>query len=301
MIPRWSRTLSALAVLAFGSAASLAAQGERSRMFTFSSDRPRIGVMLQTRADKDTDRLGARIAEVTPDGPADQAGLKAGDIITRFNGVALGGVAGDDDESGPAAKLVELVRKLEKSDTVDVEYRRGTDTGKVRLAPRELPEMAGRFRMHMPEMPDMPGMDPMRRTPFGDGEFPRMPMNMEGMPGDIRIFMDRHEDGLNLVDLNPDLGEYFGAKSGVLVLETPKDSTSPLRAGDVLTSIDGRAVSSEGHARRILGSYDAGETAKLEVLRKQKKLTLSWKAPSHERSWKWKEPEGKARVKVERS
>lgn len=316
MSSRLPRTLSALAAVAFCASAPLAAQDDNARVFTYMSDRPRIGVMLQSRADKETDRLGARISEVTPDGPADKAGLKAGDIITRFNGVSLGGIAADDDdESGPAAKLIELARKLGKGDTVDVEYRRGTENGKLKLVAQVLPETAmRRFTVRVPDMPEMrtmpdmpdmpemrtmPDMGRMRRMPFmGDG--PGMPMD-PGAMGRVRIFMDRDDGELNLTDLNPGLGEYFGAKSGVLVLETPKDSTIPLKAGDVIVSIDGRVPTSEAHARRILGSYEAGETAKVEVLRKQKKLTLTWKTPEHERGWKTERDQEKVRVKVERS
>lgn len=311
MHPRWPRTLSALTALALTTSATLAAQDDNVRVFTFSSDRPRIGVMLDYHADKDTDKLGAKVSEVTPKSPADEAGLKAGDIITRFNGVALGGVASDDDDaSGPAARLVELVQKVEKGDTVDVEYRRGSETRKARLAPRELPALASRnFRMEMPEMTTGPRM--RMRMPGGEGaddmmHMPGMP-RMDGeffgpdrMGGDM-MMMSRRGGGLELTDLNPELGEYFGAKSGVLVLETPKDSASPFRAGDVILSIDGRTPTSEAHARRIFGSYDAGETAKVEVLRKQKKLSLTWKASEHQGPWKMMHDEPKTRIKVERS
>lgn len=300
MYSRWPRTLSALAAVAFCTAAPLTAQDDNLRVFAFSSDRPRIGVMLQSRADKETDPLGAKVAEVVPDGPADKAGLKAGDIITRFNGTALGGAAAAEDESGPASRLIELVQKLGKGDTVEVEYRRGSESRKVRLVAEELPETSSRrFRVRVPGMQGMPEMGGGHRMPLDGDEFPGMPMG-PGEMGNFRIWVNRDESGLNLTDLNPGLGEYFGAKSGVLVLETPKDSTIPLRAGDVIVSIDGRVPTSEAHARRILGSYDAGETARVEVLRKQKKLTVSWKASRPDREWKPQEP-GKVRVKVERS
>lgn len=284
-------SLSALALI--GPPAGLAAQDDQLvRVYKFSVGRPRIGVTLDYRADPERDRLGAEIESVTSDGPADQAGLKAGDIVTRFNGTALGGLKGDDeDESGPAQKLVELARKLEPGDTVEVEYRRGGDAKKTKIVARDVPPqgMAHRFRM---EMPDLPGM-------HFDRELPGVPMMPEGSPGDLRVFVESGPGGLELATLNPELGEYFGAKQGVLVLETPRDSTVPLKAGDVIVTIDGRAPTSEAHARRILGSYDGGETAKLEILRKRKKLTLSWKAP--ERDWKWRTPERKSRVKIERS
>lgn len=261
------------------------------RNFTFTTGRPRIGVMLDVRGDPERDRLGARIESVTPDGPADKAGLKAGDIITRFNGTALGGARGDDAEaSGPARKLMELARKLEPGDTVDIEYRRDGETKKTKIVARDLEGtgLARRFRVQVPPM-DMQF----------ERSFPRMPMELDGGHGDFSVFVNEDAVGLHLADLNPELGEYFGAKQGVLVLETPKDSTVPLRAGDVIVTIDGRAPTSEAHAQRILRSYDAGETAKLEILRKQKKVTVMWKVP--ERDWKWRTPAPKGRIKIERS
>lgn len=297
MIRRRSKALSVLASVAalvlVSFPTGLAAQEDGNvRSYSFSSGRPRIGVTVDPRADKENDQLGARLQAVTPDGPAAKAGLTAGDVITRFNGVSLGGVKGDDDdESGPAQKLVELARKLEPGDTVDVEYRRGRDTRKAKLVAQELDAMGmgHRFRMELPKMD-------------WDGEMPhpRMPM-MDGGPGGFRLFRDGDGMGLHLADLNPELGAYFGAKEGVLLLETPRDSSLPLKAGDVILAIDGRAPTSEAHARRILRSYDAGETAKLEILRKQKKLTVSWKVPAREQEWKQRMPESHDKVKVEKS
>jgi hypothetical protein len=288
--------LAALTALALtGQPAPLLAQdedGDRGmRVFTYAMGRPRIGVTVDSKADKEQDKVGARIASVTSDGPADKAGLKAGDVVTRFNGVALGGVKGEDeDESGPARKLVELARKLDAGDTVEVEYRRGNESKKTKVIAQDLSRHgAGSFHFEMPDLP---------RGRWEGGEFRRMPLELEGGPGGFRVFRGRN-GGLELADINPELGEYFGAKEGVLVLSTPRDTTLPLKAGDVIVSIDGRTPTSEAHARRILGSYDGGETAKLEILRRQKKLTVSWKVP--ERDWKWREPRRVEKRKVERS
>ena len=267
----------------------------REFTFAYGPGRPRIGVMLEVRPDAERDRIGAWISEVSPDGPAAEAGLKAGDIITRFNGVALGGAASDDDEeSGPAHQLIKLARKLDAGDTVAVEYQRDGKARTARLVARELDPMAMGHELHM-ELPDMPH----RR--FGE-ELPRMKMFHGDGPGDFEVFLGG-PGGLHLADLNPDLGEYFGAKQGVLVLQTPSDSGANLKAGAVILTIDGRAPTSEAHAHRILRSYDAGETARLEILRKQKKLTVTWKAPAHhgEMHWKTPEPRMRSKVKVERS
>src|SRR5437867_433230 len=150
----------------------------RAYAYSMSDHHGRIGVVPNSKPDSQTDKIGARLEAVTPGGPAAKAGLKVGDIITKFNGTSLAGAqAEDEDESGPSAKLVELARKLEPGDTVQVEYRRG---------------------------------------------------------------------------------------------------------GDVILSIDGRKPTSPSHAMRILHSYEAGETVSLDIVRKQKRMTVTWKVPTRE-------------------
>src|SRR6266576_1402430 len=232
----------------------------RARAFMLSDHRGRIGVVVRTDASPETDKIGAKIEGVTPGGPADKAGLKVGDIITKFKGTSLAAVkAEDEDESGPGRKLVELARKLEPDDTVQVEYRRGNDTKQATLV---AVNMGARFQMEMPGPPEI-AMGPM----LGMDHF-----EMFGSPwGD-----------LELVSLNSDLGEYFGTKDGVLVVKAPADSSLPLKGGDVITSIGGRKPANPSHAMRILRSYEKGETVSIEILRKQKRMTVAWKVPARE-------------------
>ena len=232
----------------------------RAFAYSWSDNRGRIGVVVRTDANAETDKFGAKIEGVTPGGPADKAGLKVGDIITTFNGKALGGAkAEDEEESGPGKRLIELARKLEPGDTVQLEYRRGGETKKATLVAEDL---GSDFRVEIPDMrgmvmPKMPGMDFEFSfgSPWGD---------------------------LELVGLNPDLGEYFGTKEGVLVVKAPADSSLPLRSGDVILSIGGRKPTNPSHAMRILRSYDEGETVTIDIMRKQKRMTVAWKVPSPE-------------------
>jgi S1-C subfamily serine protease len=240
-----------------------APRAARTFAFAFDDNRGRIGVIVRTDANGETDKIGAKIEAVSPGGPADKAGLKVGDVITKFNGTALGGVPSDDeDESGPGKKLIALARKLEPGDTVQVEFRRGTEVKKAML----VAEVIGpsHFMMDMPE----PGMMVMPR--------------LRDMP-DMRFdFFESPWGDLRFVSLNPDLGEYFGTKEGVLVVKAPVDSSLPLKSGDVILSIGGRKPASPEHAMRILRSYDKGETVSIEIMRKQKRLTVAWKVPSRE-------------------
>ena len=241
-------------------------------VFTLGDNRGRIGVIVDTRADAAHDKLGARIEGITPSGPAEKAGLKVGDIITRFNGTALGGVQPEDkdsEDSGPGMKLIDLARNLDPGDTVQVEYRRGTDSRKATLVAEDLSH--GMAWTGSIEMPEMRGMleNMMPKTPMAEGDAFGWAF---GSPW----------GGIELVQLNPDLGDYFGTRDGVLVVSAPEDSSLALKGGDVIVSIGGRKPSSPMQAMRILRSYDPGETVSLDVLRKQKHVTVSWKVPENE-------------------
>ena len=186
--------------------------------FQYAFSRARIGVSVSVDGE---DRNGARIESVVDDGPAEKAGLRAGDIITRFGDTRL-----DGENAGQ--RLVELARALEPGDTVRVEYTRD---GRRSNATVVAEEVEGGFAMTLPSMERL-GHDLRERV-----------MLLSGGIG-----------GLHLKELTPELGEYFGTTEGVLVLEAPADSTLPLRAGDVVLAIDGREVQSASHAQRILAS-----------------------------------------------
>lgn len=241
-------------------------------VYTFNDNRGRIGVIVDTRADAAGDKVGARIEGVTPGGPAQKAGLKVGDVITRFKGTALGGAAAEGDEdSGPGMKLIELARELEPGDTVQVEYRRGTDTKKATIVAEDL---GGDVRLEMEGMMATPRPDVMKQW----GVAPDFPMG----PNGFDFAFGSPWGGIEMVKLNPDLGDYFGTREGVLVVRAPEDSALALKGGDVIISIGGRKPSSPEQAMRILRSYDEGESVTLDVLRKQKHVSVNWKVPSNE-------------------
>src|SRR2546427_1339714 len=48
------------------------------------------------------------------------------------------------------------------------------------------------------------------------------------------------------------------------------------------SSIAGRKPTSPAHAMWILRSYEAGETVSIELMRKQKRMTVAWKVPEPE-------------------
>ncbi len=84
---------------------------------------------------------------------------------------------------------------------------------------------------------------------------------------------------LQLVSVNPALGEYFGTDGGVLVVSVPEDSELNLEAGDVILAIDGRDVSSPSHAMRILRSYEPEEEISFRIMREKKERTVKGGVP----------------------
>jgi len=226
----------------------------------------RLGLVLDGRTDRGGDSAGTRVRFVMPDSPASAAGLERGDVITRVNGTAVDG----------GRKLMQLVRGIQPGDTVRIEFRRGGETKTATLVADRMERRATMsFR-------GMPGFGPRGMPGFG-------PRDRERGSGMMMSFRHHPSGGLRLVEVGKDLGEYFGTSEGFLVVKSPADSASPLKAGDVLLAIDGRKPQSVRHALEILHSYAPGEKAKLEVMRKKQRTTLTWTAPAHHRMPGWED------------
>jgi S1-C subfamily serine protease len=231
--------------------------------------RARLGLKVNLRA-RSTDSVGAYVDAVTPNGPAAKAGIQSGDIITKVDGksVLAGGRAegNGERESLPGLRLIELAARLEPNDTVPVEFRRGTERKTVSVVTAAEPDIVLR------------GGPGGRAFDFRLGPRP-MVMAMEddpesSFPGPPFLYGSPLAD-LELAPLNPDLGRYFGATEGILVISVPKDSELGLKGGDVVLTVDGRKPASPSHLLRIMRSYDRSESFKLEVLRNGKRESLT--------------------------
>ena len=89
--------------------------------------RPRLGITVEVS--ESTSTRGARISGVMEEGPAEQAGLAEGDVITSVDGQPLSQPLAAEHERDldpveplPAQRLLALVRQLEPVDRVEIEY-----------------------------------------------------------------------------------------------------------------------------------------------------------------------------------
>jgi S1-C subfamily serine protease len=251
-------------------------RGPRRVMQFVMSRRARIGLKVNLRA-RSTDSVGAYVDAVTPNGPAAKAGIQSGDVITKIDGNSVladrpAGATGER-ESLPGLRLIELAARLEPNDTVPIELRRGNNRKTVSVVTADEPDIAfeggpgGRGLAFRYFRPDGRSRMSMR---LGD----EMEAHLGGM-GPL-LYGSPLAD-LELAPLNPDLGQYFGTTTGILVVSVPQDSELKLKGGDVIVAVDGRKPASPSHLLRILRSYEQGESFKLDILRKQKKETVTGK------------------------
>ena len=245
--------------------------------------RGRLGVLVDLTQDASRDSVGARIAGVTPGGPAERAGVRTDDIVLRLNGTRLatgGAVRGDDAEgqSGPGTRLIELASRLDAGDTVRLDVRRGAQ-------PMTFTFPAGES-----------DTDVIVRRYMGDAMVGVLPRLREGIAnivphiggqGQFEVQVGRSMADIELVRINPGLAEYFGTSEGLLVVDAPSDSSLGLRSGDVILSIGGRRPTSPAHALRILSTYDAGENVSFEIYRSKRRTTVNGRMPA-ERSPGWR-------------
>ncbi|MFO1186654.1 MAG: DegQ family serine endoprotease [Alphaproteobacteria bacterium] len=175
-----------------------------------------IGVKIQSVTPEIAESLGldqpagALVAEVTPGGPADRAGVKVGDLILKFDGKAVTAMR----------SLPRLVAETEIGRTVQVDVLR--DKKRYILAIQ-----VGR-------------LDPKQMSQLDD-RAPKNGMMGDRGSGDVEIL------GLQLSRMTPSLRREFGISGntdGVVVANVDPDgpAADELRPGDIILEVDQQRV-----------------------------------------------------------
>src|SRR6266550_2530758 len=181
---------------------------------------------------------GAIVEAVNPNSPASAAGLRAKDVIVEFDG----------ERVRSARHLTRLVSETPAGRDVPVTVMRDGKRNEMHLKPE-----AGTW--FNPQFSGMIDPDQMRDLGQEIGRQAReMGRNLPDIADGARAgLMPRGRLGASVQELSPDLAEYFGVKAGVLVATVQKDSPAAkagLKAGDVITAVDGHNVTSPGELIR---------------------------------------------------
>lgn len=206
---------------------------------------------------------GVVIGKVLPDSPAAKAGLRENDVITQVNGQNVEGAVQFRRviHEIPAGRKVQLtVWRDGRSQTIE------TTLGKAEEGRRSWIQAAPRtftYRVPaMPEIPDIPGF-----------EWNGTIMNVA-----------RPRLGIEAEELNDQLASYFGVSDGEGILVRSVNAESPaekagIKAGDVITSLNGEKLHSVGELREKLAAAKEAKTVKIGLLRNKAPLTLTVELP----------------------
>jgi S1-C subfamily serine protease len=155
------------------------------------------------------------------------------------------------EETPPGRQVKASVLRQGSKMEIDVTPSAGEASG---LAWRQRPERGWSYGPAIPAMPDIPDLREFQVWPA---------------PGQGAL-------GVGAQDLTKELAEYFGVEDGVLVNSVRPDSPAAkagLKAGDVITSVDGGGVDGAMELRRRLMEAQSDEVT-LGVTRNKTELSI---------------------------
>ncbi len=254
--------------------------------------------------DSNKNKTGVQLMAVTPGAAADKAGLKSGDVLLRIRGESL---SEPGKSSRPFHRAIALLDNLEDGEPIEVVYERKGKENSVTLIAEshEIEEILSSLGLGMnglfESLESLEGLESIEGlsgisnysfdVDFDSEEWERA---MSKISENAEFYADFVSDivkpfgeqgydfkrnlignDLELVSLNSGLGAYFGAESGVLVLEADPNNQFNIRSGDVLLSIGDRKVQSPPQAMRILRSYDAGDSLEIVIMRERSEKKIN--------------------------
>jgi serine protease Do len=245
---------------------------QRSPKALLISGGARLGMSIRDVEDEDvkTGRLsapaGAVVDDVSEGSAAEKGGVRKGDIIVEFDGERVRSARQLTrlvQETADGRKVATVVVRDGQRVTLSVEPR---EDGNYFDGVRDLADWGRRFSVDFPRA--AVALPPPTPVP------PPAGWNMGDLLGGGRRL------GVSVDALSPQLAEYFGTKEGVLVTTVQGDSTAAkagVKAGDVITSLNGAAVDDPADLRRRVQDLDEGAEFTMGVMRDKKPLTLKGK------------------------
>ena len=204
---------------------------------------------------------GVEATMVDNDGPACKAGLHDHDVILQFNGANVDSVA----------ELKRMLRETPAGRTVTLGISRDGQTMNipVKLGDRTQ-ETEAYFDPRTIVIPPIPPIPPMPDMPVID--FPQI---------HIRSAMSR--SGLEVDNLTPQLGEFFGVKNGDGLLVRSVEKGSPadkagIRAGDVIIRMGQEKITNYSDWRMAQRRYRTGSVP-VSVIRDRREQQFNLTLP----------------------
>jgi serine protease Do len=210
---------------------------------------------------------GVVVGKVLDDSPAAKAGLKDGDVVTEINGQRVEGTA----------QFRRMIREIPAGRSVQLGIWRDGRSQTITATLGKMQENRKQFMRAMPQVfnfrvPEMPEVSPMPDVPSFEWDNGAM-------------LMGRPRLGIDAEDISGQLGSYFGAPDGegILVREVNSGSAAEkagVKAGDVITSLNGERIHGLAELRSKLAAAGEGKSAKLGVLRNKSALTFDVEIPA---------------------
>lgn len=243
----------------------------------------RIGVTVQDpeNTDRKDANAGVVVESVDRNGPAEKAGIKAGDTIVEFDG----------DRVRSVRQFQRLVEESASGRAVAAVVSRGTQRVTVNVTPEPWTLNDG-FGTRLLESP-MIVRPPIPPAPPAAPRAPRAatppPPGFDWFNNDrgpFAVIPGRGRLGITTESVDGQLAEYFGVKDGALVKSVQDGSAAAkagIKAGDVITNINGSHVYEPSDVSRAVNRLEEGGEFTVEVMRDHKTQTLKGKVDTNQR------------------
>jgi len=234
-----------------------APQGDRA--FTFFLQGTFLGVHVEDISKDNMSSYGMRevrgvgVTEVVKDSPAEKAGLRKGDVILRFDGESVTSVR----------KLNRLVMESSPDQSVRLTISRAGSEQEISATLTKRNPMVNVMGREMSDEIRQKIEKGLPKIKDGDGRF---------------VFtMGYRRIGISTQTLTKQLADYFGVTDGILVTSVNENSPAAkagLKAGDIITAVDGEKVDSPGDVTRAMNKKQDGSVT-LTVVRDRNSRSIT--------------------------
>lgn len=213
---------------------------------------------------------GVGVTRIVKDSPAEKAGLRKDDVILRVDGESITSVR----------KLNRIVSELAPDQSVKITVSRGGSEQEITAT---IAKRSNTFFANDDRLPNMPQIWKWEKGKPQEWSFDMIPPFKGNLfphdDGDLVFQLgNSRRIGVSTQELTKQLADFFGVPTGKGVLVTAVAQDGPaakagIKAGDVITAVDGEAVDSPGEISRAINRKKDGDVT-LTVIRNKSQQTI---------------------------